>query len=247
MLLFIRFLNFICLTSGQKFTLDGDAGTITFVDDTSYTLYNERDLNLVDSSGTLAMRLTQSDTCTMEVDRRMVVHGELLASTSKSFKIQEFEQWKLVVIEDFQGSISGWSEDDIGNCGNSPDLFLGGHCKFSDTVLTKTFTLPAHSYVKLQLSFHFFDRWESESAYLKVDGNYVWSESYLACNNLHSDLCMYKGIDTCGDDFPDRMGYPVRYVGAHTHSSMEVEVSTTLDRDACEVSWAIDDIQIFIK
>lgn len=247
MLLIIRFISLLSHALSQKFALDGDSGSLTFTDEASYTIYNELDLNIVDDSGTLALKFTQTDTCTLEVDRRMRIHGELLASTSHSFIIQDYEQWKLIIVEDFQGQITGWSEDDISNCGTSPDLFLGGHCKFSSEVVSKTFDLPEHKYLQIQFNFHFLDRWEAESAYLKIDGEYVWSESYQACNNLHSDLCMYKGIDVCGDDFPDRMGYPVRFVAAHTQDTVLIEVSTNLDRDACEVSWGIDDLQIFIK
>ena len=247
MVFILRLLNIVSYAMSQKFTLEGEASTITMVDEASYTVYNEKSLNFVDSSDIPALTLTSSDSCSMNLDRRMVVHGNLLASTEKSFKIQNYEQWKLVILEDFQGQISGWSEDDISNCGTSPDLFLGGHCKFSSEVVTKTFTLPAHTQIKFLMTFHFLDRWEGETAYLKLDGKYVWLESYQACNNLHSSLCVYKGIDVCGDDYPDRMGASVRFVGEHTSETVKVEVSTTLTRDSCEVSWGIDDIQIFIQ
>ncbi|OMJ89222.1 hypothetical protein SteCoe_8608 [Stentor coeruleus] len=246
-MLIIRFFLSILPTLGQKFTLNGEAAILTFIDDASYTLYNEEAFYVIDSTGIPAITLTQQDTCSLEFDRRMIVHGSLLASTEKAFQIENNEQWKLVVVEDFQGQILGWSEDDISSCSGSIDYFLGGHCKFSNQIVSKSWTLPKHEFVMLQITFHFLDKWEGESAYMKVDGNYVWSESYQACNNLHSSLCVYKGIDVCGDDFPDRIGYPVKYTGKHTSESIMMEISTTLDRDPCEASWGIDDVQIFIK
>jgi hypothetical protein len=235
------------LVSGQKFSLEGPAGSVFFEDDSQFRLYNEQDFRFIDGNGDEALRIKQTDGCKMTADRRMVIHGNLLGSTSSSFKIQDQEQWKLVAIEDFQGRISGWSEDAVSNCGRSADLFLGGSCKFSNKIAKKTFTLPKHSYAKVQLSFHFIDRWEGESAVLKIDGKFVWTESYTACNNIYAVVCQKKGISVCGEDFPDRMGYPVSWTGKHDAEKITVEVSTTLNRDPCEASWGIDDVQIFIK
>ena len=243
----IRYLCILGLVLSQKFTLDGDASILSFVDDATYTMYNEQDLSIVDSSSVSVLKLTQTDTCSMDIDRRMIIHGDLLASTSKSFLINNYDQWKLILTEDFQGQITGWSEQAISNCGTSPDLFLGGYCKFSSNIASKTFKLPPHNYIQIQLTFHFLDKWESESAFMKIDGNYVWSESYQSCSNMYSDLCQTSGINVCGDDFPDRMGFPVRYIGKHNQTNVKLEVSTNLKRSACEVSWGIDDIQIYIR
>ena len=38
------------------------------------------------------------------------------------------EQWKLIYLEDFQGTSIGWSHDTLSSCGGSPDLFLGIEC-----------------------------------------------------------------------------------------------------------------------
>lgn len=236
------------LCRSQTFTMEGDSSTILFVqDDLSYTLYNEEVFSIVDSSSTPAFTLNETTDCISTFDRRVLIHGPFLASTSQSFKLQNYEQWKLVIFEDFQSSITGWSEDDISNCGSSPDLFLGGHCKLSNEQVAKNFTLPSHNEVKVTANFHFIDKWEGESAYLKVDDKYVWTESYQSCNNLRASICQSEGINVCGDDYPDRMGYLVRYAGSHTREEISLEFSSTLTRDSCEASWGIDNIEIYIR
>lgn len=234
--------------TSQTFTMEGEASTISLVqDDITYTLYNEDEFSIVDSSSTPALTLNQSSDCISTFDRRVLVHGPFLASTSKSFKLLSYEQWKLVIFEDFQSSVTGWSEDDISNCGSSPDLFLGGHCKFSNENVTKTFSLSSHSEIKVSANFHFIDNWKGESAYMKVDGEYVWSESFESCSNLRASVCQSEGINVCGDDYPDRMGHFIRYAGSHSDDEVTLEFSSTLSRDSCEVSWGIDNIEIYIR
>jgi hypothetical protein len=234
---------------GQKFTMNGESSTILFTDNSSYTLYNEDDFNFIDSSNIYTLVLTQNDACSMDLDRRMVVHGSLLSSTNTSFVLQNNEQWKLVIVEDFQNQIKGWSYDTLSSCGNSPDLFLGGHCKLSNQVVSKNFTLPAHSYVKFQMNFHFLDKWQGNSAYLQIDGKFVWVETYNAISNFISNSRENNGLNACGDSYSDRLAYPVKYVGKHSNASLNIQVFTNLDSstDPCEVSWGIDDIQIYIK
>lgn len=235
------------LAQHPKITIDGPASTITFLDNKEYTIYNENNLTISDSNNDVLFTISQQDVCNITLNRRMIVNGDLLGSISSPVKIQSFEQWKLAVIEDFQGQITGWSDSSISNCGSSPDLFLGGHCKFAGKSVSKTFDLPDHSYVRVRFSVNFLDKWEGESVHVKLDSNIVWSESYQACNNLHSTMCQYKGIDVCGDDYPDRIGHPVEWSGVHTAESVNLEFSSTLDRDSCEVSWGIDHLEIYIR
>ena len=244
------FFSFLLVEStlGQSFTLEGDSSAIYLVqDEVSYTIYNEDAFSVVDSSNTPAFKLNETDTCEATFDRRLLIHGPLLASTTSKYQLYQYEQWKLVVLEDFQSQISDWSEDDISNCGGSSDLFLGGYCKFASESASKNFSLPSHSSIKISASFHFIDKWEGESAYLKLDNNYIWSESYTACNNLRTSTCQSIGVNVCGGDFPDRVGYHLSYSGPHNSSSAYLEFSSTLTRDSCEVSWGLDDLEIYIR
>ncbi|CAG9314319.1 unnamed protein product [Blepharisma stoltei] len=246
-MLYLLFLTFnLGLAQHPKITLDGPSATVYFLGDYDYSVVNSQNFTIEDSSNNNLLTITQSDSCNITANRRIVVHGDLLASNAP-IKIQNYDQWQLVALEDFQGQLSGWSDSSVSNCGSSPNIFLGGHCKYSDVSVSKTFTIPSHSYIKVSFNVNFLDRWEGESVYMKLDSNIVWNESYQACNNLHSTLCQYKGIDSCGDDYPDRIGHPVTYSGVHSADSVTLEFSSTLDRDSCEVSWGIDDLEIYIR
>jgi len=238
----------VCKAEHPKFTLEGSYASIKFEDEFTYQILNENNFAVLDSEENELLKLEEkTDGCEMELKRRMLVEGSLLGSRKSSFQLQSYEQWKLIVLEDFQNQISGWSDDSVNSCANSPDLFLGGHCKFSDATASKSFSLPSHYYILVKFNVHFFDRWEGESVFFKLDGETVWSESYTACTNLHSNLCFYKGIDVCGDEFPDRMGQTAMYSGFHTKEEVTLEFSSTLNRDSCEVSWAIDNIEIYVR
>lgn len=225
-------------------SLDGPSASVYFED--SYTISNEDSFEIYDPDGNRVFRISlEEDAISME--RRMEVHGNLLGSASARVSVQGTEQWKLAVLEDFQGAITGWSDDSVNRCGTNPDLYLGGHCKYSAIEVSKSWTLPEHHYIQIKLNVHWFDRWEGESVFLKVDGVVVWAESYVACSNLHAALCQYKGIDACGDNFPDRLAHPVKYIGPHVSESVTLEIGSGLARDPCEVSWGFDDIEILIK
>lgn len=65
------------------------------------------------------------------------------------------------------------------------DYFLGSYAKM-DT--TKTFTLPAHTHVRVQARVHFIDNWQGESVYLKVGDNLVWTQSHFWCDQVRAIL-----------------------------------------------------------
>lgn len=43
----------------------------------------------------------------------------------------------------------------------------------------------------MRARFHFFDKWEGESAFLKLDGQAVWTQSYQWCDEVraHGGAC----------------------------------------------------------
>jgi len=57
----------------------------------------------------------------------------------------------------------------LSNCGNN-NYFLGGHCKLSSDELSKTFeNLPKHEHVRIVATYHMFDNWQGEYAYMKLN------------------------------------------------------------------------------
>ena len=228
------------------FSLDGPSSTIIFNSSSPYTLYNEDKFTLYDAEENELM-VIDLDEDLLEFDRRVEAHADLHGNIESEFRVRDFRQWKLFAREDFQGAIVDWSDDSIGGCGTNPDLFLGGPCKYADTSVSKTWDLPEHEFIQVKATVHFFDHWEGESVYVKVDDNTVWSESYETCTHMRSSLCLHKGLDLCGDEYPDRIGVPVHFSGPHTEDLLTFEIGSDLARESCEVSWGFDDVEIYIK
>ena len=80
--------------------------------------------------------------------------------------------------------------------------------------------------------------WEGETAFLQVDGAYAWVDTARAHPN---------GLNLAGGPQPDaRFGVPVDAVVAHTASSVLLEIGSTLDEHACDESFGIDDVALYV-
>jgi hypothetical protein len=55
---------------------------------------------------------------------------------------------------------------------------LGGYGAFAGGEVSKLYVRldSPHTELRLKATFHFIDRWASESAYAKLDNQYVWVE-----------------------------------------------------------------------
>ena len=115
--------------------------------------------------------------------------------------------------------------------------------------MSKTFqNLPEHDRVRVRFNVNFIDRWEGEYLTLKVDDKLVWTYAFKACDRILSEDCLKYGVNACGDDYPDRLGHVVDLNLAHKHTSLSFSMSDSISgRDNCEISWGIDDLEIYVK
>jgi hypothetical protein len=231
-----------------NFYLKGESSEIHLqTPEASFTIRNYANFTIYRDSDSILTFKDCDSGCELSSDRKLFVHGNLYATYETSFETYNVKQWKLAALEDFQGKMNGWSKQDISNCGSNPDIFLGGHCKFAGTYVSKSFQLPSHTEVTVKVNFHFIDKWEGESAYMKIDGRSVWAQAYSACIRLHSSTCQLYGVNVCGGDYPDRISYPVEFTGKHSESSISLEFGSNIEKDPCEASWGIDDVEIYIR
>ena len=118
----------------------------------------------------------------------------------------------LVELDDFQGNTAGWNKDKLSTCGSSDNMFLGGYCNFAGMEASKKYTkLPKHSMIKITANFHFFDNWNGEEGYMKVNGSPVWADSYIWCDKVMLWYCKKYSINACGAEFPDRLSVPIDF------------------------------------
>ena len=187
-----------------------------------------------------------------------------------SVVIDGIKQWSLVSSENFDDqNIGAWSRTSrtsntpvtTTTCGHPQDFFLGGACALGSGIVTKTFTrLPAHKEVRIKATMNFIDRWRGEQAWMKLGGSYVWLDtvgqadaatdtaSAVVARPLHGATGM-KSV--CGNDkyMEIALGKLVDVTKRHDQDELTIEFGTSLDDqvDACEQSWGIDDVQVYVR
>ncbi|SPJ10938.1 conserved Plasmodium protein, unknown function [Plasmodium sp. DRC-Itaito] len=203
------------------------------------SLYGEKDSFVCRSVNNEYIRIQDDKTIINNLNIYGIIH------TNDLFYFQK-EQWKLYYMETFDVKNESWTPSEYSTCGNSPDTFLGGPCKFAATeAYNKIKNLPKHKELKIKLRIHFFDFWEDDSLFLQVDNKTIWTHSHRSCV---SKDCL-SGINICGQNIPDRLSLPVDMEFLHTSDTLSILIGSTLKKNTnpCETSWGIDDLVIYYK
>ncbi|GIX62661.1 uncharacterized protein BcabD6B2_20960 [Babesia caballi] len=170
-------------------------------------------------------------------------------------------QWILWKLDTFNPNVvSAWMPGHLSTCGRSGDFFLGGPCKLSKGRVNRFYVgIPTHSEIRVTGRVHFFDQWNGKVSYgthyvdagetlsLKVDDATVWSQSYNWCPTVGDAECVKYGIDSCGQEYPDRLSVYYDVSLPHSAGSVALELTSTLDTDPCEASWGVDDVAVYIR
>ncbi|CAD8056171.1 unnamed protein product [Paramecium sonneborni] len=174
--------------------------------------------------------------------------GVKIVDPENKFYFRDLQQPMLFVLDDFEIPLDGWSDTRVSQCQTIQNYFLGGPCYFSNNTVSKTFVgLPSHEYITISFNFHFIDQWQGEIAQLRVDKLIVWQDTYNWCDKVMPWLCYKQGINSCGGDAPDQIGQAIRLTLYHINSFVNLEFSTTLGKkDACQASWGIDNVAIYV-
>ena len=160
------------------------------------------------------------------------------------------KDWQLVVFEPFEsGRSKNWEGDGImRHCGTKQDIAMHHDCNSKSRGLRKVFKkLPVHTQLKLRLNFHFLDKWEGEQAFIMLDEKVVWAQKRNWCQNIFAQHCMQRGIDVCGNSYPDLVGQLVEFSIHHEATKVAFEVGSSLPLSECRASWAFDDLMIFVR
>ena len=80
-------------------------------------------------------------------------------------------------------------------------------------------------------------------AFASVDGQFVWADTgKLTAAQVRS------GLNLCGADSPEaRLSAPIDVVVQHSGPELSVAFGSTLQGNACEHSWAVDDVAIYVR
>jgi hypothetical protein len=210
--------------------------------------YDEEDFDfaLLEMAEQVATRQTQATVFNAD---RIQATGTFTV-TSEQYVIGENPQWNIVQHDDFEtpATSAGWSSNETQTCGLNPSRFLGGWCKFSNAEVFKKVTglskIP-HTKVRIQAIFHFFDKWEGEFAYMKVNDKTVWLEHHNYCRQAFEDYC--KGLSICGEDqYADRLATLIDITVDSSDDLVKIAFGSNLGDDPCKASWGVDDVQVQI-
>ena len=140
-------------------------------------------------------------------------------------------EWRILLHEDFEDVIDGWSHSQKSSCNNGRDYFLQG---FAEQEISKVYKLPLHSKVRISASVHMIDLWQGESIFMKVNDHIVWVESAKSGN-----------INICGNIEPDA-GYAIPIDIVHKSSSQQLKISFGSSLTTKNASFGVDDVIIHI-
>ncbi len=151
--------------------------------------------------------------------------------------------WVLLIFDTFDtGSAAGWSAGSVQGCGSYGPI-LGGANQFGKGALTsKKVAAPAHSQVKLALAYVRIDSWDGESGVVQVDGNNVWTKKGTGA--WHP---LFHDGDVCGDNAYTDDEWGVAFSGPHSGATVTVTVTSTLDQDAGDESFGVDNVALWVK
>jgi len=162
--------------------------------------------------------------------------------SASSFIQQDMKQWSLVYHDDFEQNTDGWSTNKTSSC-DGVDHHLAGHCNEVDGEVTKTFDgLAEHKFVRIQARYHFLDSWEGETAFAKVDGRIMWTDTNDV-RGMHPN-----SINACGGEHPDtKLSVPLVIVVPHQGPSITLTFGSTLDEHPCNESFGVDDVMVLVR
>lgn len=169
------------------------------------------------------------------------IQGDVLISrtSASSASYLQLQSWKEVSEDDFETDASGWTDVGLSTCA-AGNWFLGGYCKVSKDQVSKIYTLPPHTAVRVTASYHMLDKWQGETGFLKADNVYVWT--------LSTGFSTSQGLNVCGGpDADPRLGAAVDVHFKHTAKRLQLAFGSTLKGDPCAASYGIDEVVVYIQ
>jgi hypothetical protein len=167
-------------------------------------------------------------------------HPELAQLTALS--------WIPVALDTFATGPDGWTvtiggvpaDAVVTSCGSFTTILGGAGELGSGAVASKVYGgLPPHTALRVTAKFHYIDSWDGERGWLHVDGQEIWSRSAY--------LYGRGGYNICGGTSPDRLGFAVDAVVAHTATTATLAFGSSLNEDPTNEAWGVSDVALFVS
>eukprot|EP01053_Blabericola_migrator_P006226 Blabericola_migrator_1__6225@NODE_313_length_10046_cov_122_852390_g256_i0_p6_GENE_NODE_313_length_10046_cov_122_852390_g256_i0NODE_313_length_10046_cov_122_852390_g256_i0_p6_ORF_typecomplete_len196_score45_69_NODE_313_length_10046_cov_122_852390_g256_i043514938 len=136
--------------------------------------------------------------------------------------------------ENFAGNVTGWDNTHTSLVTQCAQIkMLGGYGKFSKGEIAKTFSnLGPHSHLRIKALFHFIDRWNGETAFMRAntgqDGSlvHVWTDRHTQDTS--------NGVNVCGSEIPEgKFAVPIEVVLAHSDETLRLGFGSTMEVGMC--------------
>jgi hypothetical protein len=142
----------------------------------------------------------------------------------------------LITSEDFTSGATGWSNNSTSFING--DRVLGGFNLFgAGAFAQKTFSLSGNqTSVNINLDFWKGDSWDNESFFVHIDGNLLFSQSYM----------YYHGTQVAGQPHANwnELLVPISLNYNTTATSLTVRFSSSLNQSPNDEWWAVDNVVI---
>jgi len=148
-------------------------------------------------------------------------------------------QWQLYQMDvfDTKPAPAQWSFDEIMQC-SGISMMIGR----TDGAISITYShLPKHTQIRVQASVHFIDDWQGETAYLKAQDAYLWTESHDQRNSATK-------FSVCGSDlYPEsRFLVPVDVTQTHGSDSFSLSFGTNVE-EGSEAKFGVSSVSILLR
>lgn len=242
----------------SRFVGDGSMLTgITFANVSNATNANVADFATAAGTATTATTAVNVSNISNGTINNSVILGGVINGThlvnvdlSNTNFLDSLYEWKLVHVEDFDSTVTGWSTNTTTTCGSHKILggynVAGGYNAVGKaTNLSTNFDLTGipHTHVMLRYNFFSIDSYDKEYGILKLDGEHAWSRRF------HNDDADRKHI--CGQNSNQYYFRDLIVTGEamkeHSSDTLNVEFSSTLNETLDNESFGIDNLEIWVR
>jgi len=131
----------------------------------------------------------------------------------------------------------GWLYDDVIKCNGFTML---SH-KPGRTISTTYMGLPKHTQVRLTATVHFIDDWQGETAFMKLNDKFVWTES-------HDQKNVAGKFSMCGSDlYPEsRFAAPIDIIWTHKGKKLSLVLGSNLE-EGSDARFAVSNVAIWTR
>jgi len=151
--------------------------------------------------------------------------------------------WTQVFCDDMSTALdSGWNEQTTTTCGSYGTILGGVNVSAQNDTISNTISMLgiAHSDVRVDFDFIKVDSWDGESGFFDFENSNEWSQSYSHTNGVQE--CGSGGAGSWLEE-TDSQSFDF----AHTGSTALIEFYTTLNQDANDESFGVDNVCVWVN